>query len=77
MIDEASFAEWLRQLRSRRPPYRIDTRDAVDRQFISLALSEGLAIVTTPSGDVRAVDAPYLLGVRLTPSGEKRLRHNA
>jgi len=58
MMDEASFSEWLRQVRSRRPPYRIDTRDAVDRQFVSIALSEGLAIVTTPPGDVPAADAP-------------------
>jgi hypothetical protein len=73
MIDEASFAEWLRQIRTRRPAFRIDTRDAVDRQYISIALSEGLAIVTTPSGDVPAGDAPYLLGVRLTQTGEKLL----
>ena len=53
--------------------YRIDTRDSADRQFISFALSEGLAIVTTPSGDVPALDAPYVLGVRLTQSGEKLL----
>jgi hypothetical protein len=72
MFNEASFAEWFRKLQSRRPAYRIDTRDAVDRQFVSVALSEGLAIVTTP-GDVPAHDAPYLLGVRLTPSGEKLL----
>jgi len=74
MVDEASLAEWLRQLRGRRPAYRIDTRDAVDRQFVSFALSEGVAIVTTPSGDVAAADAPYVLGVRLTQSGEKLLR---
>ncbi len=76
MIDEAGFTEWLQQIRSRRPAYRIDTRDAVDRQFISVALSEGLAIVTTPSGDVSVGDAPYLLGVRLTQSGEKLLRRS-
>ena len=77
MIDEASFADWLRQVRSRRPAYSIDTRDAVDRQFISVALSEGLAIVTTPPGDVPATDAPYVLGVRLTQSGEKFLARHA
>ena len=77
MMDEASFTDWLRQIRSRRPAYRIDTRDAVDRQFISIALSEGLAIVTTPPGDVPARDAPYLLGVRLTQSGERFLASHA
>lgn len=76
MIDEASFTEWLRQLRGRRPAYRIDTRDGVDRQFMSVALGEGLAIVTTPAGEVPAADAPYILGVRLTQSGEKLLRHD-
>ena len=76
MIDEGSFPAWLRQLQNRRPAYRIDTRDAVDRQFISVALSEGLAIVTTPSGDVPARDAPYILGVRLTQTGEKLLRRD-
>jgi hypothetical protein len=77
MMDEASFADWLREVRSRRPAYRIDTRDALDRQFISVALSEGLAIVTTPPGDVPASDAPYVLGVRLTQSGEKFLGRHA
>lgn len=76
MMDEASFADWLREVRSRRPAYRIDTRDAVDRQFISVALSEGLAIVTTPPGDVPASEAPYVLGVRLTQSGEKFLKRH-
>jgi len=74
MIDKAAFAEWVHGLSSRRPAYRIDTRDAVDRQFTSVALSEGLAIVTTPPGDVPSGDAPYLLGVRLTQAGEKLLR---
>ena len=73
MVDEANLAVWMRELRTRRPAYRIDTRDASDRQFVSFALSEGLAIVTTPSGDVPAGDAPYLLGVRLTPNGERLL----
>jgi len=77
MIDEAGFSDWLRRVRNRRPAYRIDTRDPVDRQFISVALSEGLAIVTTPPGDVPAADAPYLLGVRLTQSGERFLTHHA
>ena len=77
MIDESNFVDWLRQIRSRRPAYRIDTRDAVDRQFVSIALSEGLAIVTTPPGDVPGADAPYLLGVRLTQSGEKFLARHA
>ena len=77
MIDEADFTDWLRRVRGRQPPYRIDTRDPVDRQFISVALSEGLAIVTTPPGDVPARDAPYLLGVRLTQSGEKFLTRHA
>ena len=76
MIDEDSFPAWLRQLQNRRPAYRIDTRDMVDRQFISVALSEGLAIVTTPSGDVPAGDAPYVLGVRLTHTGEKLLQRH-
>ena len=76
MMDEAGFTEWLQGMRTRRPAYRIDTRDAVDRQFISVALSEGLAIVTTPPGDVPVCDAPYLLGVRLTHSGEKLLRRH-
>jgi hypothetical protein len=71
MVDEEGFATWARALRSRRPGSRIDTRDAADRQFISFALSEGLAIVTTPPGDVSAADAPYVLGVRLTPNGER------
>lgn len=74
MVDEANFAEWARELRNRRPAYRIDTRDAADRQFTSFALSEGLAIVTTPSGDVPSADAPYLFGVRLTQTGEKLVR---
>jgi len=74
MIDKTAFAEWVHRLSSRRPAYRIDTRDAVDRQFTSLALSEGLAIVTTPPGDVTSGDAPYLLGVRLTQAGEKLLQ---
>ena len=73
MIDEPSLTAWMRGLKTRRPAYRIDTRDAVDRQFISFALSEGLAIVTTPSGDVASGDAPYVLGVRLTHNGEKLL----
>ena len=73
MVDEASLAAWMRELRARRPAYRIDTRDAADRQFISFALSEELAIVTTPSGDVPSGDAPYLLGVRLTQRGERLL----
>jgi hypothetical protein len=77
MIDETSFVDWLRKIQSRRPSYRIDTRDAVDRQFISVALSEGLAIVTTPPGDVPVADAPYLLGVRLTQTGEKFLARHA
>ena len=77
MVDDSSFAEWARELRNRRPAYRIDTRDAVDRQFTSFALSEGLAIVTTPSGDVPSADAPYLFGVRLTQSGEKLVRERA
>jgi hypothetical protein len=77
MIDEASFATWARQLRGRRPSFRVDTRDAVDRQFVSFALSEGLAIVTTPPGDVPSSDAPYLLGFRLTQSGEKLVRSHA
>ena len=76
MIDEDSLPAWLRQLQNRRPAYRIDTRDTVDRQFISVALSEGLAIVTTPSGDVPAGDAPYVLGVRLTHTGEKLLQRH-
>lgn len=71
MIDEPSFAAWARDLQGRRPTNRVDTRDAADRQFVSFALSEGLAIVTTPSGDVPAPDAPYILGVRLTAAGEK------
>jgi hypothetical protein len=76
MVDETNLATWMRDLETRRPGYRIDTRDATDRQFVSLALSEGLAMVTTPPGDVPATDAPYLLGVRLTPSGERLLaRH--
>jgi hypothetical protein len=76
MLDEESFAAWARDLRSRRPRDRIDTRDTTDRQFVSFALSEGLAIVTTPPGDVPAADAPYVLGVRLTSSGERVLaRH--
>jgi hypothetical protein len=74
MVDEVSFGKWVRRLRSRRPAYRIDTRDAVDRQFVSFALSEGLAIVTTPPGDVPSGDAPYVLGIRLTQSGEKLLQ---
>jgi len=74
VIDEGSLPAWISQLQNRRPAYRIDTRDPVDRQFISVALSEGLAIVTTPSGDVPAPDAPYVLGVRLTQTGEKLLR---
>ena len=77
MTDEASIAEWLRRIASRRPAYRIDTRDGVDRQFISIALSEGLAIVTTPSGDVPTRDAPYVLGVRLTHGGERFLARHA
>jgi hypothetical protein len=77
MIDEASVAAWLSGLRTRRPAYRIDTRDAADRRFTSFALSEGLAIVTTPPGDVSASDAPYLLGVRLTKDGEKLLANLA
>lgn len=76
MIDTVAFGEWVQRLSSRRPADRIDTRDAVDRQFISFALSEGLAIVTTPSGDVPSGDAPYLLGVRLTQAGEKLLRRD-
>ncbi|MDF2771788.1 MAG: hypothetical protein K0S86_1282 [Geminicoccaceae bacterium] len=71
MIDERSFAAWARDLQGRRPTNRVDTRDAADRQFISFALGEGLAIVTTPSGDVPPADAPYILGVRLTAAGEK------
>ena len=77
MIDKAAFAEWVQRLSSRRPAYRIDIRDAVDRQFVSFALSEGLAIVTTPSGDVPSADAPYVLGVRLTQAGEKLLRQDS
>jgi hypothetical protein len=77
MVDEANFAEWARELRNRRPAYRIDTRDAADRQFTSFALSEGLAIVTTPSGDVPSADAPYLFGFRLTQTGEKLVRELA
>jgi hypothetical protein len=77
MIDKAAFAEWVHRLGGRRPAYRVDTRDAVDREFVSLALSEGLAIVTTPAGDVPSEDAPYLLGVRLTQSGEKLLRQDS
>ena len=73
MVDEKSFAVWVRELQTRRPKNRVDTRDAADRQFIAFALSEGYAIVTTPSGDVPAADAPYLLGVRLTASGERML----
>ena len=42
MIDDVSFAEWARDLRNRRPAYRIDTRDAVDRQFTSFALSDAV-----------------------------------
>ena len=76
MIDEVAFGEWVQRLSGRRPAYRVDTRDAVDRQFISLALSEGLAIVTTPSGNVPSGNAPYLLGVRLTQAGEKLLRRD-
>lgn len=71
MVDEASFGTWIRELQARRPAYRIDTRDAADRRFISFALSEGFAIVTTPRGEVPAADAPYVLGVRLTPTGER------
>jgi len=71
MIDERSFAAWARDLQARRPTNRVDTRDAADRRFISFALGEGLAIVTTPSGEVPPADAPYILGVRLTPAGEK------
>ena len=77
MTEEARLTEWFRQLRGRRPAYRIDTRDAVDRHFIAFALSEGLAIVTTPHGEVLATDAPYVLGVRLTQGGEKLLRRTA
>lgn len=77
MIDKAAFAEWVHGLSGRRPSYRIDTRDAVDSEFVSFALSEGLAIVTTPSGDVPSDDAPYVLGVRLTQSGEKLLRQDS
>jgi hypothetical protein len=73
MVDEVSVAAWLRDLQTRRPGYRMDTRHEADRRFIAFALSEGLAIVTTPPGDVAAVDAPYLLGVRLTPGGERLL----
>jgi len=73
MVDDKSFAVWMRQLQTRRPTNRVDTRDAADRQFIAFALSEGYAIVTTPSGDVAAADAPYILGVRLTASGERML----
>ena len=73
MADEASLAAWMRDLQARRPSYRIDTRDAVDRRFTSEALSEGLVIVTTPVGDIPASEAPYLLGVRLTPTGERLL----
>jgi len=73
MVDEASLAAWIRDLQTRRPSYRIDTRDAVDRRFTSIALSEGLVIVTTPAGDVPASDAPYLLGIRLTATGERLL----
>lgn len=76
MADEASLAEWLRDLQARRPSYRIDTRDALDRRFTSEALSEGLVIVTTPAGDIPASEAPYLLGVRLTPTGERLLARN-
>jgi hypothetical protein len=71
MVDEKSFAAWMRELQTRRPGNRVDTRDAADRRFVAFALSEGYAIVTTPSGDVPAVDAPYILGVRLTASGER------
>jgi hypothetical protein len=46
-------------------------------KFISVALSEGLAIVTTTPGDVPASVAPYLLGVRVTRSGEKFLARRA
>jgi hypothetical protein len=77
MIDEDSFAAWARRLQARRPRNRIDTRDAADRSFISFALSAGLAIVTTPPGEVGAADAPYLLGVRLTASGERLLARHA
>ena len=73
MVDEKSFAVWVRELQTRRPKNRVDTRDAADRRFIAFALSEGYAIVTTPSGDVPATDAPYILGVRLTASGERML----
>ena len=75
MVDETSLVGWMRELQNRRPAYRIDTRDASDRRFISFALSEGFAIVTTPSGDVPAADAPYLLGVRVTQRGERLLAH--
>ena len=76
MVDEASFAAWVRELRARHPTNRADTRDTADRRFISFALSEGFAIVTTPSGEVSTADAPYILGVRLTASGERILaRH--
>ena len=73
MVDEETLAAWIRDLQARRPGYRIDTRDAVDRRFTSVALSEGLVIVTTPAGEVPAPDAPYLLGIRLTVSGERLL----
>ena len=73
MVDEIRVATWMRELGTRRPAYRIDTRDAADRELISFALSEGLAIVTTPSGNVAASDALYVLGVRLTQRGEKLL----
>jgi len=77
MVDEKSFAAWMRELQTRRPKNRVDTRDAADRRFIGFALSEGYAIVTTPSGDVPAADAPYILGVRLTASGERMLARNS
>jgi hypothetical protein len=76
MVDEESFIAWARQLETRRPRNRVDTRNATDRSFVSFALSEGLAIVTTPPGDVEVADAPFMLGVRLTASGERLLaRH--
>lgn len=77
MVDEESFVAWIRDIRTRRLGNRIDMRDAGDRRYISFALSEGLAIVTTPPGDVPAADAPYVLGVRLTANGERVLaRHS-
>ncbi len=73
MVDEKSFAAWMRALQTRRPRNRVDTRDAADRRFVAFAVSEGYAIVTTPSGEVPVADVPYILGVRLTPSGERIL----